>query len=46
MTTLKGRRRTSLEGGNRGLRSDEVGLATVYGDLNGKFAPNLVNKPI
>jgi hypothetical protein len=28
-----GRRRTSLEGGNRGLRSRKYGSATLYGDL-------------
>lgn len=32
--TVEGRRRTSLEGGNRGLRSDMFGWRAVYGDLN------------
>jgi SAM-dependent methyltransferase len=41
-----GRRRTSLEGGNRGMRSGESGSATVYGDLNGRSALNLASKPI
>ena len=32
---LGGRRRTSLEGGNRGIRSGESGSAKGYGDLSG-----------
>ena len=42
----EGRRRTSLEGGNRGLRSGESGSAAVYGDLNGGSGLNLAIKPI
>jgi len=42
----EGRRRTSLEGGNRGMRSGESGLVTVYGDLNGGFVTNLANERI
>jgi hypothetical protein len=41
-----GRRRTSLEGGNCGIRSGESGSATAYGDLNGGSASNLANKPL
>jgi hypothetical protein len=41
-----GRRRTSLEGGNRGMRSGDSGWDTVYGDLIGGSALNLANKPI
>lgn len=36
--TVEGRRRTSPEGGNRGLRSGEFGRVTVYGDLNSEVA--------
>lgn len=43
---LRGRRRTSLEGGNRGMRSGESGSVTVYGDLKGGFVANLANEPI
>ncbi len=43
---LRGRRRTSLEGGNRGMRSGESESATVYGDLKVSSASNLANKPI
>jgi hypothetical protein len=42
----EGRRRTSLKGGNRGIRSGESGSATAYGDLNGGSASNLANKPL
>jgi hypothetical protein len=38
LQNLGGRRRTSLEGGNRGIRSGELGSTTVYGDLNGGSA--------
>ena len=42
--TLVGRRRTSPEGGNRGLRSGELGWVTVYGDLNSESAFTRVNR--
>ena len=44
--TVEGRRRTSLEGGNRGLRSDMFGWRAVYGDLNCGSAFPLANKSI
>ena len=44
--SLRGGRLTSLEGGNRGMRSGESGLVTVYGDLNGGFVTNLANERI
>jgi hypothetical protein len=44
--TVEGRRRTSLEGGNRGLRSDMFGWRAVYGDLNCGSAFLLANKSI
>ena len=44
--TVEGRRRTSLEGGTRGLRSDMFGWRAVYGDLNCGSAFPLANKSI
>ena len=42
----EGRRRTSLEGGNRGIAVTSQDQTTVYGDLNGGSGLNLTNKPI
>jgi hypothetical protein len=44
--TVEGKRRTSLEGGNRGLRSDMFGWRAVYGDLNCGSVFPLANKSI
>jgi transposase-like protein len=41
----EGRRRTSLEGGNRGPRSGELGLVTVYGDLKRGWVADAVKSP-
>ena len=38
-----GRRRTSLEGGNRGRRSGESETEAVYGELKGGSAFTLTN---
>ena len=44
--TVEGRRRTSLEGGGRELRSDMFGWRAVYGDLNCGSTFPLANKSI
>jgi len=42
----EGVRRTSPEGGNRGINQGESGLATVYGDLDAGYAFHLANQPV
>lgn len=42
---LAGRRRTSPEGGNRGLRSGESEWVTIYGDLKLGWVANVLKSP-